>query len=67
MVRDGRGFEITRLEETWSFADLIRNAPLLGRLYEGFRFGSSQFFVQFFRLSSAVAKRVPWARQYPDG
>jgi len=64
MTGRGEGFEITRLEEIWSFGDLIQNAPLLGTLYAGFRFLSGYFFTGFFWLSCAAATRLPWSKQF---
>jgi hypothetical protein len=52
--------QIRRLEEMWSFGDMIQNAPLLvGRLYRSaFRPAAGAFFTAFFRLSCAL-----WGRR----
>jgi hypothetical protein len=63
MTEGGRSFQITNLEEMWSVADMIQNAPILGRFYEGFRFVSGYFFTTMFWLSYAVTTRLPWRRQ----
>jgi hypothetical protein len=58
------GLRIRRLEEMWSFADMIANAPLLvGRLYQGaFRPLAGAFFVRAFRLACAVRAVLERAR-----
>jgi hypothetical protein len=50
------GLQIERLEEMWSFGDMIANAPfLVGRLYRGvFRPAAGAFFAAAFRLSCAL-------------
>jgi hypothetical protein len=55
LTDDSAGFHITRLEEMWSFGDMIANAPLVGRLYDGlFRPAAGQLFLGIFRLSCAL-------------
>lgn len=58
-LTEGDGaLQITRLEEMWSFADMIANAPLVGRLYDGvFRRGAGYFFTAMFWLSCALVER----------
>ncbi|APR77488.1 Hypothetical protein A7982_02835 [Minicystis rosea] len=53
------GLQITRLEEMWSFADMIANAPLLvGQLYDRvFRPAAGHVFTALFALSCALAPR----------
>jgi hypothetical protein len=49
---------IEKLEEMWSFADMIANAPLVGWFYDRvFRRASGYFFTAFFWLSCALARR----------
>ncbi len=55
----GAGLQITKLEEMWSFGDMIANAPLLvGRFYEGvFRPAAGYFFTAAFWLSYVLFER----------
>ncbi len=64
LTQGGTRFEITSLEEMWSFADMIQNVPLFGSAYQGFRFVSGYFFTGFFWLSRVVATRLPWSKQF---
>jgi hypothetical protein len=57
MTDGGRSFQITKLEEMWSFGDMIQNAPVIGRFYEGFRFVWGRFFTSMFWLACAVKTR----------
>lgn len=55
---------IERLEEMWSFGDMIANAPLVGRFYDlVFRPAAGRFFLALFRLGCALfgseASRAP--------
>lgn len=54
LTGDERSFEITRLEEMWSFGDMLRNLPLLGRFYELGRRAWGRFFAAAFRASCAL-------------
>jgi len=63
MTDGGQSFRIVNHEEMWSFADMIQNAPLVGRFYEGFRFMAGYFFTAAFWLSCAVKTRLPSATQ----
>jgi hypothetical protein len=56
----GGELRIERLEEMWSFGDMIANAPLLvGRLYQrAFRPAAGAFFTVFFWLSCALGRRA---------
>jgi hypothetical protein len=56
LTEDGEGLQITRLEEMWSFGDMIANAPLLvGWFYRDvFRPAAGQFFTVVFWLSCAL-------------
>jgi hypothetical protein len=63
MTDGGESFQIVNHEEMWSFADMIQNAPLVGRLYEKFRFVSGYFFTAMFWLGCAVKTRLPSSRQ----
>lgn len=51
---DGQSFQITRLEEMWSYADLLENAPLIGRLFRASRVVAGYFFTGFFWLGSTL-------------
>jgi hypothetical protein len=58
------GLQVTKLEEMWSFGDMIANAPLLGSFYDGvFRPAAGYFFTAAFWLSCALfgkkAERAP--------
>lgn len=59
MTDEGRSFQVTKLEEMWSFGDLIQNAPVLGRFYEGFRFVSGYVILSIFWLGCAITTRLP--------
>lgn len=49
------GLLITKVEEMWSFGDMIENLPLVGRLYDGlFRRFFGAFFTRMFWLSCAL-------------
>jgi hypothetical protein len=55
LAEDGKGLQITRLEEMWSFGDMIENIPILGRLYNGlYRPGFGAFFTALFWLGCAL-------------
>jgi len=64
LTQGGCSLEITSQEEMWSVGDLAQNAPVLGPLYDGWRFLSGYFFTAMFWLSCALATRLPWARHY---
>ena len=52
------GLQVTRLEEMWSFADMIANAPLVGRLYDRvLRPAAGHVFTALFALSCALFPR----------
>jgi hypothetical protein len=55
----GGPLQITRLEEMWSFGDMIANAPLLvGRFYQRvFRPAAGHFFTAAFAVSCALVGR----------
>ncbi len=59
LTQGGTRFEITSLEEMWSFADMIQNVPLFGSAYQGFRFVSGYFFTGFFWLSASWPRGSP--------
>ncbi len=58
-LTEGEGLQITRLEEMWSFGDMIASAPLLvGRFYQDvFRPAAGHFFLAAFWLSCALFPR----------
>jgi len=52
LTEGGSSFQVTRLDEMWSFGDMIANAPLVGRLYQSlFRPAAGHFFTAMFWLS----------------
>jgi len=57
MTKGGESFQITRLEEMWSYADMIQNVPLLGKLYNASRVVGGYFFTGLFWLACAVRER----------
>jgi len=62
LTEGGTSFQVTRLEEMWSFGDLIANTPLVGRFYDWvFRPSAGRFFLAVFWLS-----HVPWRRAPPS-
>jgi hypothetical protein len=55
LVEGSAGFQVTRLEEMWSFGDMIAETPLVGRFYQRvFRPTAGHFFVAMFWLSCAL-------------
>ncbi len=55
---DGEGgYEVTRLDEMWSFGDLLANLPVLGEVYDAGRRAWGHFFERTFRVSRAIATR----------
>jgi len=55
---DGESFQITSLEEMWSFGDLIENVPVVGRAYEVFRWTSGYIITGMFWVSATVVERL---------
>jgi hypothetical protein len=47
---------ITRLEEMWSYGDMIANLPLLGRIYDVSRFFGGYFFTGLFWLACVLRR-----------
>ncbi|KAF0979298.1 hypothetical protein FDP41_001641 [Naegleria fowleri] len=54
MTGDGSKFFITDLEEMWSLADMIEQAPIMGWFYHLFRYGAGMFFTLFFLVCTIV-------------
>ncbi|KAG2379254.1 hypothetical protein C9374_007393 [Naegleria lovaniensis] len=54
MTGDGSKFLITDLEEMWSLADMIEQAPFIGWFYHFFRYGAGMFFTVFFMMCSLL-------------
>jgi hypothetical protein len=55
VLTEGGGLQITRLEEMWSFGDMIQNVPLVGRFYDGvYRPGFGYLFTGMFWLACAL-------------
>ncbi|HRI65574.1 MAG TPA: hypothetical protein PK156_15100 [Polyangium sp.] len=52
------GLTITRIEELWSFGDLIANVPMVGGLYDAARRANGHLILGLFGLSCAIAKRL---------
>ena len=50
------GLQLTRLEEMWSYGDMIQNVPLLGQIYGVSRFFAGYFFAGLFWLGCAVRR-----------
>jgi hypothetical protein len=60
LTEDGRAFHVTRLEEMWSFGDLIANTPLVGEVYDRvFRPVAGRFFLAIFWLSGVLLRPRP--------
>lgn len=66
LAPDG-SFQVTRLEEMWSYADLLENAPLIGRLFRASRVVAGYFFTGFFWLGATLRNnRALSSRRKPD-
>ncbi|KYF60959.1 hypothetical protein [Sorangium cellulosum] len=61
MIEGGESFQITRHEEMWSFGDILRSAPLIGRAYDVFRSCSGYLFTGAVLLSRALNGAQPGA------
>lgn len=59
---EGDSFQITSLEEMWSFGDLFQNLPGVGLAYEAFRWSWGAFFTGVFWTAANVVERLPWER-----
>jgi hypothetical protein len=58
VLSEAPGLRIDKLEEMWSFADMIANAPLVGWVYDRvFRRAAGYFFTGAFWLACALARR----------
>jgi hypothetical protein len=57
IAADGETYQITSLEEMWSLGDLIENAPVVGRAYEGFRWASGYVIGGLFWIAAILAER----------
>ncbi|WP_437996630.1 hypothetical protein WMF26_37355 [Sorangium sp. So ce185] len=57
LIDGGESFRITRHEEIWRVADILRNVPFIGRSYDVFRSCSGYLFTGAVLLSRALAGR----------
>jgi len=53
----GRDISITRVEEMWSFGDLLDNLPVIGPVYDLGRRGFGYFIAGMFWLSCAIQRK----------
>ncbi|WP_437304064.1 hypothetical protein [Sorangium sp. So ce388] len=61
LIDAGERFQITRHEEMWSFGDILRSAPLIGRSYDVVRSCSGYLFTGAVLLSRALAGHLSGA------
>jgi hypothetical protein len=59
LTEAGTSFQITRVEEMWSFGDMLQNLPLAGHLYELSRRGWGYLLAGLFWASCALTGRRP--------